>query len=136
MKVSAVGFLFQNSLKKSPLKGKNYTCIIHKADGEGNFIRNLTSSPIIKTNKSDTVTLKEAKSDILKAFNSISKKKSDNKFIGAAIKDGNKETEIHSLISDRLFAVRTKDEAGKNHFRILNQKHTKDVIAKNLYLEA
>jgi len=136
MKVSAVGFLFQNDLKDKSLKGKNYTCVIHKKDGQGNYTRNLTSSPLVKTTRIDVVTPRTAELDVLGSLAAISDENSDDKFIGAAIKDGKKETEIHSLISDKIYAVRTKDANGKNRFQVLNKEQTKGVIAHNLYLNA
>ncbi|MBQ9245862.1 hypothetical protein IJ182_06310 [bacterium] len=136
MKVSAVGFLFQNNIKEKGLKGKNYTCIIHKVNPEGNFNRNVISSPLIKESRLEVVSPQIAEDDIISSLASITKKKSPNKFIGATIKDGIKETEIHSLISDKLFAVRTKDDFGKNHFRILGKGKTKEVLSRNLNLTA
>ena len=53
MKVSAVGFLFQNKIKSKDLRGYNYTCVIHKVNKEGNFNRNLISSPLVKESKND-----------------------------------------------------------------------------------
>jgi hypothetical protein len=66
----------------------------------------------------------------------ITDKKADEKFVGATIKDGTKETEIHSILADDLFAVRTKDAEGRNHFRIANKADTKKILSKNLYLTA
>lgn len=134
MKVSAVGFLFQNDIKDNDLKGKNYTCVIHKVNSEGNFNRSVISSPIVKETSADIVTPAVAESDIKYALSQITKKKSPAKFVGATIKDGVKETEIHSLFSDKLFAVRTKDDLGKNHFRILGKGKTKSVLTHNLNL--
>ncbi len=136
MKVSAVGFLFQNQLKEKPLKGKNYTCVIHKLNSEGNFNRNIITSPIVRKSASDVVSPEIASFDVLNSLNSITNKDSNSKFIGATIKDGVKETEIHSLLSDKIFAVRTKDEFGKNSFRILGKNKTKDVLSRNLCVNA
>ncbi len=134
MKVSAVGFLFQNKANNKSLNGKHYTCVIHKANGQGNFTKNITTSPPMKETGTDIVTPETAREDVLRSLIAISDNGSGDKFIGAAIKDGVKETEIHSLISDKLYAVRTKDEDGKNHFRVLNKENTKSVIANNLDL--
>jgi hypothetical protein len=136
MKVSAVGFLFQKDVVNNGIRGKNYTCVIHKLNPEGNFSRNVISSPIIKNSSLDVVTPEKAQSDVLSALSEITKKGSESKFVGATVKDGVKETEIHSIISDKLFAVRTKDNNGKNHFRILGKGHTKDILSKNLNLIA
>ncbi|MCD7779110.1 MAG: hypothetical protein LUH05_00350 [Candidatus Gastranaerophilales bacterium] len=136
MKVSAVGFLFQDKLKGNGLKGKNYTCVIHKANSEGNFNRNIISSPIVKQSSLEVVSPDTAKLDILSSLDSITDKNKNSKFIGATIKDGIKETEIHSLFSDKLFAVRTKDEFGKNHFNILGKNKTQKVLSNNLYINA
>lgn len=136
MKVSAVGFLFQDKINQKGLKGKNYTCVIHKVNPDGNFNRNIISSPIIKESNLDVVPPEIAQRDVLHSLSVINSKKSPSKFIGATIKDGIKETEIHSLISDKLFAVRTRDEAGRNHFSISGKNKTQDVLSKNLYLIA
>ena len=136
MKVSAVGFLFQNDVKKNGLKGKNYTCVIHKITPEGNFNRNIISSPIIKESSLDVVTPKTAQDDVINALSAITNKNASSKFVGATVKDGIKETEIHSILSDKLYAVRTKDETGKNHFHILSKKGTKSVLSRNLNLTA
>ena len=136
MKVSAVGFLFQNNVKGNGSKGKNYTCIIHKVNPEGNYNRNIISSPIVQESRLDVVSPEIAKSDVLSSLFSITAKKSPSKFIGATIKDGIKETEIHSLVSDKVFAVRTRDGLGKNHFRVMGKGKTQEVLSKNLYLEA
>ena len=136
MKVSAVGFLFQNNVKGSGLKGKNYTCIIHKATPDGQFNRNIISSPIIKESRLEVVSPEIAQDDVISSLNAITAKNPRNKFIGATVKNGIKETEIHSIFSDKLFAVRTKDEQGKNHFRILGKRKTKAVLSKNLNISA
>ncbi len=135
MKVSAVGFLFQDKIKgKRPIRGKNYTCTIHKVNIDGNYNRNLISSPIVKTEKQDIVSPQTAKADILASLLKIDSKETTSKFKGATIKDGIKETEIHSLFSDKLFAVRTRDEFGKNHFAVKGKKSTKNLLAHNLYI--
>ena len=136
MKVSAVGFLFQNSIKEKGLKGKNYTCIIHKITPEGNFNRNIISSPLIKKSSLEVVSPQVAQNDVLESLSTITNRSAKSKFIGATIKDGIKETEIHSLLSDKLFAVRTKDASGKNHFHIMGKGKTKSVLSKNLNLLA
>ena len=136
MKVSAVGFLFQNKIKSNDLRGYNYTCVIHKVNQEGNYNRNLISSPIVKQTVNDIVTPQTAKEDVINNLNAITANRKGTKFVGATVKDGVKETEIHSILSDKLFAVRTRDDLGKNHFKILNQKQTQKTLAKNLYLEA
>ncbi len=136
MKVSAVGFLFQNNIKEKGLKGKNYTCIIHKINPEGNFNRNIISSPLIKESRLEVVSPEIAQDDVLKSLSEMTKRNSPDKFIGATIKDGIKETEIHSILSDKLFGVRTKDAQGKNHFSILGKGKTKAVLQKNLNLLA
>ncbi len=136
MKVSAVGFLFQNDIKENGLKGKNYKCIIHKLNSEGNFNRNIISSPVIKTSTLEVVSPEIAQNDVIKSLSDISNSNSKSKFIGATIKDGIKETEIHSLLSDKIYAVRTKDESGKNHFKVLNRNKSRDILQKNLNLIA
>ncbi len=136
MKVSAVGFLFQDTIKEKGLRGKNYTCIIHKVNPDGNFNRNVISSPLKKESSLDVVSPEIAQIDVLSSLAAITSKKSPSKFIGATVKDGIKETEIHSLISDKLFAVRTRDDAGRNHFKVLGKNKTQEVLSKNLYLLA
>ena len=137
MKVSAVGFLFQDVIKgKKPLRGKNYTCIIHKINSDGEYSRNFISSPILKINQVDTVSQDTAKADILANLLRIDSKNRASKFKGATIKDGIKETEIHSIFSDKLFVVRTRDELGKNHFSIMGKNKTKNLLSKNLYISA
>ena len=136
MKVSAVGFLFQNKMKSKDLRGYNYTCVIHKVNQEGNYNRNLISSPLVKQSVNDIVTPQTAKEDVINHLNAITAKRKGTKFIGATIKDGVKETEIHSLFSDKLFAIRTRDDLGKNHFKVLGQRSTQKLLAKNLYLQA
>lgn len=137
MEVSAVGFLFQQKIKgKRPLRGKNYTCIIHKINPNGNYSRNLISAPIQNENSKLIVSKASAKAEFLESVLNIGTKNSNGKFKGATIKDEKKETEIHSLFSDKLFAIRTRDEFGKNHFGIKNQKKVKSLLTKNLYLNA
>ncbi len=136
MKVSAVGFLFQNKIKSNDLRGYNYTCVIHKVNKEGNFNRNLISSPLVNESKNDIVTPLTAKEDVINHLNSITDKRKGTKFVGATIKDGVKETEIHSIFSDKLFAIRTRDDLGRDHFRIRGQKGTQKTLARNLYLQA
>jgi len=136
MKVSAVGFLFQDTIKEKGLRGKNFTCIIHKVNPDGNFNRNVISSPLKKESSLDVVSPEIAQIDVLSSLAAITSKKSPSKFIGATVKDGIKETEIHSLISDKLFAVRTRDDAGRNHFKVLGKNKTQEVLSKNLYLLA
>lgn len=136
MRVSAVGFLFQNNLKKQGLKGNNYTCVIHKAVNNGNYTKNVVSSPIIKQNTTKIVSSESANKDIRRYLATVTNRKSPDKFIGATIKDGIKETEIHSFLSDNIFAVRTKDESGKNHFRILGRKGVQNVLSHNLSIKA
>lgn len=136
MKVSAVGFLFQNKLNGRGVKGNNYTCVIHKITPSGNYSKNVVTSPIVKKSHLELVTPFEAKNDVVSSLQEMTRKGSDNKFLGATIKDGIKETEIHSLFSDKLFAVRTKDEAGKNHFRVLTRNAVQKTLAKNLYITA
>lgn len=132
MKVSAVGFLFQNQIKNKFLPANNYTCVIHKQNPLGGYNRNIITSPIIKESTLEHITEESAESDILKNLSSITQNKNKSKFIGATVKDGIKETEIHSLFSDKLFAIRTKDEFGKNHFKILGQKATQKTLSKSL----
>lgn len=137
MEVSAVGFLFQQKIKgKRPLRGKNYTCIIHKINPDGNYNRNLISAPIKNENSKLLVPKAAARGEFYDYVFNIGNKTTNGKFKGATIKDGKKETEIHSLFSDKLFAVRTKDEFGKNHFGIKSQKKVKSLLSKNLYLNA
>ncbi len=136
MKVSAVGFLFQNKIKSNGMRGYNYTCVIHKVNQDGMYNRNLISSPIVKESSDDIVTSQTAKEDVVNSLNAITAKRKGNKFVGATIKDGVKETEIHSIFSDKLFAVRTRDDLGKNHFRIATRKQAQKILAKNLYLQA
>lgn len=135
MKVSAVGFLFQDSVKgKGLFKGKNYTCIIHKANQNGGFNKNVISSPLIKRTTIESVSPEIALNDVEKSVSSITNKKAPSKFIGATVKDGVKETEIHSIFMDKIFAVRTKDDFGKNRFRIMGKKSTQKLLSRNLYL--
>ncbi len=134
MNVSAVGFLFQKNIRSKGLKGKNYTCIIHKLNPDGTFNRNRISSPIINESRLEVISSKMAQSDVLRSLGIMSDKKNPSKFIGATIKDGVKETEIHSLLSDKLFAVRTRDELGKDKLRLLGKNSTKDVLTHNLNL--
>ncbi len=136
MKVSAVGFLFQNKIKSNDLRGYNYTCVIHKVNQEGNFNRNLISSPLVKESKNDIVTPQTAKEDVINHLNSITAGRRGTKFVGATVKDGVKETEIHSIFSDKLFAIRTRDDLGRDHFRIRGRKGTQKTLARNLYLQA
>ncbi len=132
MNVSAVGFLFQNKVKA----GKNYTCIIHKVNSNGNYNRNIISSPLLKQTTIEVVSPDDAYESVAKTVDYLAEKHKDSKFIGATIKDGIKETEIHSVFFDKLFAVRTKDEKGKNHFHVLTGDKTRKVLANNLYLNA
>lgn len=134
MKVSAVGFLFQNKIKTNGLKGNNYTCIIHKMVPNGEVSKNVISSPLVKESTLTTITPFQAADEIEDQLISITNRKPNTKFVGATIKDGIKETEIHSILSDRLFGVRTKDEYGKNHFRIAGRNKTQRVLAHNLNL--
>jgi len=134
MKVSAVGFLFRKTIQKGNLKGDNYTCVIHKIKPDGNYSRNVITSPLVKSSKLDVISPKSARADILSSLSAITRKNEPSKFIGATIKDGIKETEVHSLISDKLFAVRTKDAAGKNHFRIMGKEKIKKLLSDNLYV--
>lgn len=137
MKVSAVGFLFEDKIKSNgPFKATNYSCTIHKLNPDGNVNRSYISSPVLKANITDVVSQETANNDILTSLLKIGSKKSGSKFKGATVKDGIKETEIHSMISDKLFAVRTKDEFGKNHFRILGRNKTKNLLSHNLYIKA
>ncbi len=133
MKVSAVGFLFQESIKTGKATGENYTCVIHKIKPDGNYSKNVISSPIIKTSSLDTVSPETAQANINKALMAITDNNESAKFVGATIKDGIKETEVHSLFSDKLFAVRTKDAYGKDHFDIMGKDNTQKLLAKNLY---
>ena len=111
MKVSAVGFLFQDKVKKRVFSAKNYTCVIHKVNPDGNFNRSIMSAPVIKSTQKDVVTPLIAKADVL-------------------------ETEIHALLSDKLFAVRDKDKTGKNHFSLMGKNKTKQLLEKNLFIIA
>ncbi len=132
MRVSAVGFLFQNKIKTKDLKGNNYTCIIHKMVPNGRVSKNVISSPLIKESTLTTITPFQASDEIEDQLYSITDRKPGVKFVGATIKDGIKETEIHSIFSDKLFGVRTKDERGRNHFRVAGRKKTQKVLAHNL----
>lgn len=134
MKVSAVGFLFQNRIKSKDLRGYNYTCVIHKVNSEGNYKRNLISSPLVNESHNDIVDSLTAKEDVINELASITEKRKGTKFIGATIKDGLRETEVNSIISDKIFLVRTRDDFGRNHFSIQNRKKTQKTLAKNLYL--
>ena len=98
------------------------------------YRKNTISSPIINSSKTDYVDPAEFKEDLIEAVRAITCKPQGAKFVGATIKEGNKETEIHSIISDDIFAVRTKDENGNNHFRVANKKDTQTILSKNLYL--
>ena len=140
MNVSAVGFLFQDTIKtKGLLKGKNYTCTIHKLIPNGNYTRNISTAPIIEESVQDIVSPEIALDDIKQALARVYTKKvpgsnrsNESKFIGATIKDGIKETEVHSFFFDKLFAIRTKDELGKNHFRFSSRENTQKILANNL----
>lgn len=134
MKVSAVGFLFQNRIKSKNLRGYNYTCVIHKVNSEENYKRNLISSPLVNESHNDIVDSLAAKEDVINELASITEKRKGTKFIGATIKDGLRETEVNSIISDKIFLVRTRDDFGRNHFSIQNRKKTQKTLAKNLYL--
>ena len=136
MRVSAVGFLFQNKIKGKGLNNTNYTCTIHKQIGNGQYRRNTISSPIINYSKVDYVEPSEFREDLVSSLQMITDSKSKEKFVGATIKDGAKETEIHSVLSDDLYAIRTKDSDGRNHFRLANKNDTKKILSKNLYLTA
>ena len=136
MKVSAVGFLFQDRIKSKNLRGNNYTCIIHKVNQNGNYIRNIFSSPLVKKTILYIVSTEHEKEDVIRSLKAITAKEKGSKFIGATVKDGIKETEIHSLLSDKLFAVRTRDDLGKNHFSLLGKAKTQKLLASNLYLKA
>ena len=133
MNVSAVGFLFQESIRNGKVSGDNYTCIIHKIKPDGNYSKNIISSPIVETSSVETVSPEKAQENVSRALLAINSKDNPSKFIGATIKDGIKETEVHSLLFDKLFAVRTKDEFGKNHFDIMGKENTQKLLAKNLY---
>ena len=131
MKVSAVGFLFQNKTKGRIFPHKEYTCIIHKERPDGNYTRNV----INQNNKSVICTISPelAEAEISKQLKSLT---NPPKFVGATIQDGRKETEVQSFLSDKLFWVRTKDENGKNKLRVCSPKQTQRILAKNLYLYA
>lgn len=128
MSISAVGFLFENK----GFKNKNYTCSIHKVLPDGGYSRNLIYSPDSKKSNLSFISDVEARLDIMNAVNKVKDNPLGDKFIGATIKDGVKETEIHSILSDKLYAVRTKDEEGRNKLRLLGQDKTQQVLAKNL----
>ena len=128
MSISAVGFLFENK----GLKNKHYTCSIHKVLPEGGYSRNMIYSPDTKKSNLSFISDVEARLDIINAVNKIKNNPAGDKFIGATVKDGIKETEIHAVLSDKLFAVRTKNEEGRNKLRILNKDKTQQVLAKNL----
>lgn len=134
MRVSAVGFLFQENINNGKIKGDNYTCIIHKLRPDGNYNKNIISSPLITKSTIETVSPEKAKANITQAIIAINNQNNNSKFIGATIKDGIKETEIHSLFSDKVFAVRTKDISGKDHFDILGKNKTQKLLAQNLYV--
>ena len=137
MKVSAVGFLFQDKVKKRVFSAKNYTCVIHKVNPDGNFNRSIMSAPVIKSTQKDVVTPLIAKADVLESLNAITSTSNKNhKFKGATIKNGVQETEIHALLSDKLFAVRDKDKTGKNHFSLMGKNKTKQLLEKNLFIIA
>ena len=131
MKVSAVGFLFQNKTKGRLFPHKEYTCIIHKERPDGYYTRNVTDS----NNNSiiTTISPELAEEEISKQLKVLT---NPPKFIGATIKSGKEETEVQSFLSDKLFWVRTKDENGKNRLRICTPKSTQKILAKNLYLYA
>ena len=128
MSISAVGFLFENK----GFKNKNYVCSIHKVLPEGGYSRNLIYSPDSKKSNLSIISDVEARLDIINSINKIKNNPTGDKFIGATVKDGVKETEIHAIFSDALYAVRTKNEEGKNKLRILNLDKTQKVLAKNL----
>ena len=128
MSISAVGFLFENK----GFKKKNYTCSIHKVLPEGGYSRNIIYSPDSKKSNLSLISNVEARLDIMNSINKIKHSPAGDKFIGATVKDGVKETEIHSLLSDKLYAVRTKNEYGQNKLRLLNKDKTQQVLAQNL----
>lgn len=136
MRVSAVGFLFKNKLSGLGKNKNNYTCVIHKITPSGNYTKNVVTSPIVKNTRLELVSPYQAKKDIITSLSSITNGKPTDKFVGATIKDGIKETEIHSLVSDVLYAVRTKDDFGKNHFRILTKNGVQKTLSRNLYISA
>ena len=57
MKVAAVGFLFQNKVKGMP--GNNYTCIIHKVNEDGDYNKDVISSPLVNKKYKDVVMLQK-----------------------------------------------------------------------------
>lgn len=128
MSISAVGFLFENK----GLKNKQYKCSIHKVLPEGGYSRNLIYSPDSRKSNLSLISDVEARLDIINAVNKIKSNPTGDKFIGATVKDGVKETEIHSILSDKLYAVRTKNEEGKNKLQLLGKDKTQQVLAKNL----
>lgn len=137
MRVSAVGFLFQEKLKGKRFNSPtNYVCTIHKVTSDGTINRNYITSPIDRVNTNEIVSADSARADILASLMKIDTKSKKSKFMGATIKEGIKETEIHSIFSDKLYAVRTRDELGKNHFNIMGKKKTKSLLSKNLYINA
>jgi hypothetical protein len=128
MSISAVGFLFENK----GFKKKNYTCSIHTVLPDGGYSRNMIYSPDSNKSNLSFISNVEGRLDIINSINKIKDNPVGDKFIGATVKDGIKETEIHSLLSDKLYAVRTKDIDGKNKLRVLGKDKTQEVLAKNL----
>lgn len=131
MKVSAVGFLFENKNKGHFFPKKEYTCIIHKERPDGLYTKNVIGSD----NKSvvKIISPESARADIVSQVKSVTE---PPKFVGATVKDGIKETEIQSLFSDKLFWVRTKDEYGKGHLKVCTPAATQKILSKNLHLIA
>ena len=133
MKISAVGFLFKETIKKGKLKGDNYTYMVHKIRPDGNFSQKyIISSPVFQNSKIETVTPKTAAANILNALKKIRNADGNSKFTGAAIKEGAKETYIHSLISDKLFGIRTKGADGKTHYGIIGRDKARRMLEKKL----
>lgn len=136
MSISAVGFLFEVNAKKNPIHKRNYLCTLHKLSRDGRYSKEIIntsqSTPAVKSVMSSD----EFKSELRKTVASVCDKHSPDKFTGAAIKDELKETEIHSFFSDKLYAVRTKDNNGKIKFNILSGKKTKQILSECLDLNA
>ena len=70
-------------IKTKGLKGKNYTCVIHKVNPDGSFNRNRISSPLINESRLEVVSPTTARSDVMRSLFTLSSKDSNAKFIGA-----------------------------------------------------
>lgn len=132
MAVSAVGFLFLDKLSKN----KDYTCVIHKLKPNGSYNRKIITSPLAKNVKFDVVSSEVAKSDMLNSLYKMKINKPSSKFVGATLKDGICETEISSLISDKLFRVKIKDVNGHERVKLSGKNAIQKLLNQKLCIRA